>query len=83
MQTITLISISNGQPVICGPLFVIVIITAIKDFMEDLKRKRSDNEENNRAVQTLRYGILAFTTWSNLRVGEVIKVNFIFFLFDF
>ena len=74
MQTITLISISNGQPVICGPLFVIVIITAIKDFMEDLKRKRSDDDENNRSVQFLQHGILTKTSWKNLRVGEIIKV---------
>ena len=74
MQTITLISISNGQPVICGPLFVIVIITAIKDFMEDLKRKRSDDDENNRSIQVLQHGILTKTNWKNLRVGEIIRV---------
>ena len=39
-----------SQPVIYIPLFVIVIITALKDLFEDCKRHKSDNEENNRRV---------------------------------
>ena len=40
------ISISEGVPTIYVPLVCIIIITAAKDFFEDFKRKRSDNEEN-------------------------------------
>ena len=46
MQSIPAISISSGNPVILLPLGVILAITAIKDAFEDLKRHRSDNEEN-------------------------------------
>lgn len=42
------ISASNGQPVIWVPLAIIIMITAVKDIYEDLKRRKADNEENNR-----------------------------------
>jgi phospholipid-transporting ATPase len=74
MQIIAEISISNGQPVIYGPLFIIVLITALKDLFEDLKRHRSDSEENNRRVGVFRDGLLVDSDWKELRVGEIIKV---------
>ncbi len=46
MQIVPVISISDGVPTILIPLISIVVITAIKDFSEDLKRKKSDREEN-------------------------------------
>lgn len=76
MQIIAEISISNGQPVIYVPLFVIVLITGLKDLFEDLKRHRSDSEENNRRVSVFREGLLIESNWKNLRVGEIIKVKF-------
>jgi len=30
------------------PLVFIIIVTAVKDFFEDYKRKKSDQEENDR-----------------------------------
>jgi len=77
MQIIGAISISNGQPVIYMPLAVILMITAIKDFVEDLKRHKSDKEENNRKAFVIRNGNLVETIWSDIMVGEIIKV-FIF-----
>ena len=50
MQFIQIISISEGIPTIFLPLVVIVAVTAIKDFYEDYKRKKSDQEENTRRV---------------------------------
>lgn len=41
------ITISDGLPTIYLPLVTIVILTAIKDFYEDYKRKKSDREENH------------------------------------
>jgi phospholipid-transporting ATPase len=42
MQMIPSISISGGFPVIFIPLSIVVGVSAIKDFYEDLKRKKSD-----------------------------------------
>lgn len=77
MQIIRAISISNGQPVIYMPLGVILAITAIKDFFEDQKRHKSDNEENKRKVSVIRNGDLIETFWADVLVGEIIKVIFI------
>ncbi len=82
MQCILIISISSGRPVIYVPLSAIVAITAVKDLFEDLKRHKSDNEENNRKVSVIRNGGFMETTWKELQVGEVIKVilyNFHYF----
>jgi len=40
------ITISDGVPTIYFPLVTIVTLTAMKDYYEDYKRKRSDREEN-------------------------------------
>ena len=77
MQIIGSISISNGQPVIYMPLAVILMITAIKDLFEDLKRHKSDNDENNRKITVIREGNPMDTIWSDIKVGEVIKVIFL------
>lgn len=37
------ITTSNNLPVIYGPLFVIIFVTGLKDFLEDHKRRKSDN----------------------------------------
>lgn len=43
MQMIPQISVSGGFPVIFVPLSIVIGVSAIKDFYEDLKRKNSDN----------------------------------------
>ena len=75
MQAINVISISGGRPVIYLPLSVIITITAVKDLFEDLKRHKSDNEENNRSVSVIRNGAFMEACWKDLRVGEIIKVK--------
>lgn len=42
MQMIPSISVSGGFPVIFMPLAIVVGTSAIKDYYEDLKRKKSD-----------------------------------------
>jgi len=42
------ISNSNGKPVILFPLFIVVSVNGLKDFYEDWKRKKSDDQENNK-----------------------------------
>ncbi len=39
LQVIKPISISGGQPNILLPLLAVITLSAIKDYMEDLKRK--------------------------------------------
>lgn len=75
LQTIEEISTSGGIPVIYFPLTLIIIVSAIKDVFEDLKRKKSDNQENQRKVQVLENGVFVESMWQNLKVGNIIKVH--------
>jgi phospholipid-transporting ATPase len=77
MQSINEISISQGKPVILLPLSVVVFINGLKDFMEDWKRKKSDDEENSRTCQIYNTLTGEFQTrkWEDLKIGEVVKVK--------
>lgn len=66
------LSISNGVPVIYMPLIIILCVSATKDFFEDLKRKKSDLEENTRMIKQAPG---KFLQWKDIRVGQIIKVN--------
>lgn len=46
MQMVTLISLSDGKPVMFFPLTTVVVVSMIKDFLEDWKRHQSDRREN-------------------------------------
>lgn len=57
------------------PLTIVVIVSMIKDFIEDWRRHRSDNKENNSEVEVItEIGVLK-RKWWEIRVGQVIKVN--------
>lgn len=76
MQAIPAITVSDGTPDTFLPLFVIVLITAIKDLYEDIKRHRSDREENRKTCLTFDAATSKFAKkyWFELQVGNVIKV---------
>lgn len=77
MQSINEISISQGKPVILLPLSVVVIINGIKDFMEDWKRKKSDDEENTRSCRIFNKEQNTFEDkkWDDIRLGDILKIN--------
>jgi phospholipid-transporting ATPase len=50
MQMVDAISITDGKPIIFGPLCIVVGISMIKDFFEDYKCHKSDQQENNKPV---------------------------------
>ena len=53
MQMIPSITASGGFPVIFIPLSIVISVSAIKDFFEDLKRKKSDEEINTTKTHRL------------------------------
>ncbi|EGR28039.1 phospholipid-translocating p-type flippase family protein, putative [Ichthyophthirius multifiliis] len=77
LQMVPQISTSDGVPTIFLPLFVIIIVTAFKDFYEDYKRHASDNEENNR--ESLNFDIsqnlFRKCYWKNLYIGNIVKIQ--------
>jgi len=72
LQCLPEITTTGGMPTISLPLFIIVCLNAIKDFIEDWRRKKSDKLENDRL--TLRAPKEA-VSWHSLRVGDLVVVK--------
>lgn len=81
MQTIPYITISNGLPAIFLPLAAILLITALKDFFEDYKRKKSDVAENSKSINIFdsETGTFVEKKWKDVRVGNIIEVKYLIF----
>ena len=47
MQIIQSISISDNKPVMAMPLAIVVLVSMFKDAIEDYKRHKNDDKENN------------------------------------
>jgi hypothetical protein len=77
LQCFPEISNANGKPIILMPLCIVVIVNSIKDFYEDWKRKKSDDEENNRKVEVYDLDMEKFIIkkWKDVFVGNIIKVK--------
>ena len=58
-------------------LIPVILISMFKDLLEDLKRRAEDTIENNQRIQRVDSVSNGFTDdcWSNLRVGQLVKVN--------
>ena len=68
------VSASDGKPVIYAPLTVVLVISALKDLVEDLKRRRDDRRENFGNTQKLSQSGFVPCKWMDLRVGDIVKV---------
>lgn len=77
MQVIKPISITGGQPSILLPLVVVIGMSAVKDYIEDRKRRLADKEENESLVQCVNPETreLEVRKWQDLRVGDVVRVS--------
>lgn len=54
LQTIKLISITDGQPLMLVPLTFVLAISMVKDAWEDHKRKKADAAENRQPASVYR-----------------------------
>lgn len=59
-----------------GTLMVVLLVSAIKEVLEDLKRARADNELNNTRVLVLdpSSGEFVPKKWIKVQVGDIVKV---------
>ncbi|XP_073967262.1 ATPase phospholipid transporting 8A1 isoform X2 [Choristoneura fumiferana] len=64
----------TGRWTTTTPLFFILFVSAVKEIVEDFKRHRADDETNNRLTEVLREGRWVSLRWSELSVGDVVKV---------
>ena len=51
LQTIKVISYSNGTPIMLIPFSFVVLINGVKDLYEDIKRRKMNNLDNNRICE--------------------------------
>ena len=71
------ISDANGKPVMLMPLSFVVLVSMIKDIFEDLKRHKSDNQENNKKTRMgnpSNSNQFEECVWRKVEVGRIIKV---------
>lgn len=74
LQATPVISVSGGVPNILLPLSFVLTVSAVKDFLEDYKRRQSDKEENQKEVQVISNSAWKATKWEDLHVGDLVKV---------
>ncbi|KAI9143581.1 aminophospholipid-transporting P-type ATPase [Paraphysoderma sedebokerense] len=65
------------------PLGFVLAATAFKEFAEDLKRHKADNEVNSRSVKVLQGTSFIEKRWDRVVVGDIVRVdNFEYFPAD-
>lgn len=74
LQSIPQISVTGGIPNILMPLSFVLTVSAIKDLLEDMKRKKSDKEENSRKTQKWDNEEWTECRWMDLKVGNIVKI---------
>ncbi|KAM9741576.1 phospholipid-transporting ATPase IA isoform 2-T3 [Menidia menidia] len=57
------------------PLLFILVVAAVKEIIEDLKRHKADNVVNKKECQVLRNGAWEIVHWEKVEVGDIIRVN--------
>jgi phospholipid-transporting ATPase len=57
------------------PLFIVLLVSAIKELIEDFRRKQSDGQLNNAKAQVLKGSTFVETKWVNVAVGDIIRVE--------
>ncbi|XP_066581094.1 phospholipid-transporting ATPase ID isoform X5 [Prorops nasuta] len=69
-------AISSLTPITTAiPLIGVLTLTAVKDAYDDFQRHSSDSQVNNRKSRTLRGSNLREEKWSQVQVGDVIRME--------
>jgi phospholipid-transporting ATPase len=74
LQQIPNISPTNRYTTIV-PLFIVLLVSAMKEIVEDVQRKRSDQSLNNSKARVLRGSSFEDTRWIKVAVGDIIRVE--------
>ncbi|XP_037069797.1 probable phospholipid-transporting ATPase IA isoform X3 [Pollicipes pollicipes] len=65
----------TGKYTTLTPLVCILTISAVKEFIEDWKRHRADDEVNNRQVEVLDEHNWRWKRWAEVGVGDFCKIR--------
>ena len=74
LQQIPNISPTNKYTTI-GPLIIVLLVSAIKELVEDFKRKNSDKSLNHSKARVLKGSNFENIRWVSVKVGDIVKVE--------
>ncbi|XP_036811106.1 phospholipid-transporting ATPase IA isoform X1 [Oncorhynchus mykiss] len=57
------------------PLILILLVAALKEMVEDLKRHKADRVVNRKEAQVLRNGAWEIVHWEKVTVGDVVRAS--------
>jgi phospholipid-transporting ATPase len=73
IQQVPNVSPTNQYTTI-GPLAVVLLVSAIKEAIEDVKRHNSDKDLNRSKAEVLQGGDFVVKKWYQIKVGDIIRV---------
>lgn len=65
----------TGRYTTLVPLLFILLVAAVKEIIEDIKRHNADSGVNKKKAQVLRNGAWEIVHWAKVAVGEIVKVT--------
>lgn len=74
IQQVPNVSPTNRYTTI-GTLAIVLLVSAVKESIEDIKRGNADKELNNSLVEVLVNGNFEKKRWIHARVGDVVRIN--------
>ncbi|KAH8425505.1 aminophospholipid-translocating P4-type ATPase DRS2 [Aspergillus melleus] len=74
LQQIPNVSPTNRYTTI-GPLLIVLLVSAIKELVEDYKRRTSDKSLNYSKTQVLKGSAFHDTKWIDVAVGDIVRVE--------
>ena len=74
IQQVPNVSPTNRYTTI-GPLAVVLLVSAIKEAIEDVKRHNSDQDLNRSKAEILQGGDFIEKKWNQIRVGDIVRVT--------
>lgn len=75
LQMIPSISQSGGSPIMLIPLIIVVGVNGLKDFVEDYKRKVSDERENCSKTTKIINNSTSKVEWKDVQPGDIVRVD--------
>lgn len=64
----------TGRYTTAVPLLFVLSCSAVKEIIEDYKRHQADDQVNNRRVKVLRDNTMQSLLWTEVQVGDIVKV---------
>ncbi|XP_032883777.1 phospholipid-transporting ATPase IA isoform X2 [Amblyraja radiata] len=65
----------TGRYTTLVPLLFILLVAAVKEIIEDIKRHSADSGVNKKKAQVLRNGAWEIVHWAKVQVGDIVKIN--------